>query len=836
MRSDLGRTSIASVRHRIDIDRWPLSRRLVLLVLGIAVPLLVLLALAVYQLSQTGFVRQRESLTYTASSLAAAVDRELETWLVLGRTLSRSPALLADDLAAFEAEARRAFPSVTDASVLVADTDGQQLLNLVQPSGQPLPRRAPEGIDAQQQAFATRTSVVSGIRNGALPRDWLVTLDFPVFKNDQPYRALAVSIRATRFLSLLNARQLPPGWLTGILDRNGLFVARVPNHDQWVGKPASAGFRASMHADGIFEFRSLEGDEIIQANAHSSLSGWAIGVAAKRQILVEAAWRSLAGSLLPGAVILTLLTAFALVTARRITQGLAEVREKMQARLAGVPTTELVTGMPELAALWDGLRQAIAARDAARAAQRTSDIRLATLAQLAPAIVWSAPPHGAADYANDRWYSFTGAPRDKPPSEVFFDVLHPDDRERTMRSWEEAQARGDDTYEIELQLRSADGSYRWFLTRAQRIREPDGSALGWIGVSTDISERKAFEAQLQTSEERLRLANDAARTMIFDTDLTLGRSSTYGLSNILGEPDGNLGDDAIAAWHGRIHPDDRLAHRAIVDAHRHGGHYTSEYRIRHADGRWIWVHDDTEVMVDADGAPRRIIGSIRDISRRKADEAHIHLLMREVNHRSKNMLSVVQAIARSTASGARNTADFLAHFTERLHALAAVQDLLTDNHWESVDLEALVRKQLAPYAELLGSRIALAGNPTELSPTAAQSLGMALHELATNAAKYGALSSETGSISIAWEVDDQANPPRFTMRWIETAGREIAPPQRTGFGTRVICEFLKARLDGEVSLDFTASGLRWQLTCPLTGIVPQPLADGGEAATLGMVH
>src|SRR5262249_31443875 len=152
-----------------------------------------------------------------------------------------------------------------------------------------------------------------------------------------------------------------------------------------------------------------------------------------------------------------------------------------------------------------------------------------------------------------------------------------------------------------------------------------------------------------------------------------------------------------------------------------------------------------------------LIAAITNITGLKRAEAAVHFLMREVNHRAKNMLSVVQAIAHQTI--ASNPEDFLERFSERIQALSANQDLLVRNEWKGVEIEDLVQAQLAPFADLIGSRVAVHGPTLHLNPASAQAIGLALHELATNAGKYGALSKDTGHVDISWGIVGNA----FTM-------------------------------------------------------------------------
>jgi two-component sensor histidine kinase len=198
----------------------------------------------------------------------------------------------------------------------------------------------------------------------------------------------------------------------------------------------------------------------------------------------------------------------------------------------------------------------------------------------------------------------------------------------------------------------------------------------------------------------------------------------------------------------------------------------------------------------------------QDITERKKREERENLLMREVNHRAKNMLSVADAIARQTVT--RDPDHFVDRFSERIQALSANQDLLIRNSWLGVEVEDLVRAQLAPFADLVGSRIVVRGAKLCLTAAATQAVGLALHELAINAGKYGALSKDSGRVEIGWWIAGET----FNMRWTERDGPPVHAPERRGFGTLVMQEMAERSLDGKVDLDYAPAGLSWHLTCP----------------------
>jgi len=242
---------------------------------------------------------------------------------------------------------------------------------------------------------------------------------------------------------------------------------------------------------------------------------------------------------------------------------------------------------------------------------------------------------------------------------------------------------------------------------------------------------------------------------------------------------------------------------------RRQGQAVAEMKLRNlTSGEKFDVIYSAFLLFDRKGNPNQLATVIRDISDRKRHEEHLNLLMHEVNHRAKNMLSLVQAISHQTA--AKSPEDFRSRFTERLHALAANQDLLVRNEWVGVGIADLVRAQLAAFADLIGSRILMHGPKLRFNPAAAQAVGLALHELATNASKYGALSNETGSVEVCWRNDADA----FTMNWTERGGPPVSAPTQRGFGSTVVSLMVERSVDGEVRLNYAPSGATWTLTCP----------------------
>jgi PAS domain S-box-containing protein len=319
--------------------------------------------------------------------------------------------------------------------------------------------------------------------------------------------------------------------------------------------------------------------------------------------------------------------------------------------------------------------------------------------------------------------------------------------------------------------------------------------------------------QLRASKDQLQLSFDATRLGWWQVDPVRAVVSVDARFKEIF--DLTADEVPVKAIIRRVHPDDRerfQANReAALDPANERPYLHHEYRVRRRDGTVRWVEGNGLAHFEGSGRDRHVVsfgGTVQDITERKEREEKEHLLMREINHRAKNMLSVVDSIARQTA--ARSPEDFIELFSERIQALSANQDLLVRNEWQGVQVEDLVRAQLAHFADLVGTRIAVGGPRLRLNPASAQAIGLALHELATNAGKYGALSAETGRVDVSWRIEGDA----FTMTWTEREGPPVSPPKRRGFGTTVMEAMAERSLSGKVDLDYAPSGMVWRLTCP----------------------
>ncbi len=372
----------------------------------------------------------------------------------------------------------------------------------------------------------------------------------------------------------------------------------------------------------------------------------------------------------------------------------------------------------------------------------------------------------------------------------------------------ERLSRSEQLVQFPARMRAKDGSIRHVLVSSNaRIRE--GELVNTRCFTVDVTERLLAEEQRRWHEkQRLDATYQHAPVGIVEVDadgkILRANAQSCGLFGY--SPDEMLGRSIFAeAVTQRNAADHEQFRRQVAgDLDR----YTIEERIGRRDGSHAWVLITSSSVRDIDGQFRYAVRVQQDITERKEREEKERLLVREVNHRAKNILSVVDAIAHQTAT--KDPEHFVERFSKRIQALSANQDLLVRNEWRGVKVEDMVHAQLSHFADLVGSRIAMKGPKLRLKATGAQAVGLALHELATNAGKYGALSTDCGRVDIGWGAEGDT----FIMSWTEREGPPVRPPKRRGFGTVVMETMTERSVDGTVNLDYAPSGVTWRLTCP----------------------
>ena len=375
-------------------------------------------------------------------------------------------------------------------------------------------------------------------------------------------------------------------------------------------------------------------------------------------------------------------------------------------------------------------------------------------------------------------------------------------------------SRGERLDRYPARLRARDGSVR-HVEISSSVRFCDGTFMNTRCFTVDVTDRKRAEEALRETRSRLDATFESAVAGIAEVDAE-GRFvrvnqafctlTGYGKEELTGLTVFDL-----------THPDDVEIERERLDRLIAGDEerFTIEKRYVRKDGRVVWVQVMNSAVRREDGSFAFGVKMFQDVTDRKEAERRQRLLLDELNHRVKNTLATVQSLAAQTARDCASAEEFRARFEPRLIALSAAHDRLTRNQWDGASLCELVDEELAAHSAEAG-RLRTEGPDVHLPPRASLSLSLAIHELATNAAKHGALSVAEGEVDLRWDVERAGSAPPTALRleWVERGGPPVAAPSREGFGSRLL-RVTARELGGEMELDYRPEGLRWRLSFPL---------------------
>ncbi|MGZ3378213.1 MAG: sensor histidine kinase [Phenylobacterium sp.] len=394
-------------------------------------------------------------------------------------------------------------------------------------------------------------------------------------------------------------------------------------------------------------------------------------------------------------------------------------------------------------------------------------------------------------------------------AEVFFDMILPEHREAFAAARAEAEA-GLEPFDIEVAMRRADGVVRWHRIAALLRRQADG-ALFWDGLQVDVTDRRQMAAALREQRRRLEVAVDATGLGFWEWDVEAGALSWSDRNKALFGLD-PAAEVTLERYLELVHPEDLPQVTAAYEAARsqpHGGDYSLEHRVVRPDGETVWIQSTGRVSTDDEGQPRLVVGTSLDITARKAAEERRSLVMGELAHRAKNGIAVMMAMVAQTARGQQTVEGFQDVLMARLKAMADSQDLVTASGGRPVGLADVIGKAVAPFDQDRFDVDAGLGEVT-LRGDMAIGMGLLLHEMATNALKYGALSNRNGRVVIAPE---DAGDGRAAFRWRENGGPKVAPSKGSGFGTRLLNQVLRPQ-GGDVRFDFDPHGFHARVEFP----------------------
>jgi PAS domain S-box-containing protein len=360
-----------------------------------------------------------------------------------------------------------------------------------------------------------------------------------------------------------------------------------------------------------------------------------------------------------------------------------------------------------------------------------------------------------------------------------------------------------------------DGGQVWLEETARGEFDATGKLVRIKGLTRDITERKRAELALAERNTQLALAGKAGLVATFAYDVkTEWVQISEGYAAIYGFPEGTT-EIARSQWRALVLPDDLeqlegLRSQAFADRQRE---YGLEYRIVLPDRGLRWIETRSFISYDGEGRPQRVVGVNIDITERKRAEEARKILNAELDHRVKNTLATVSAVVSHTLNASSSMAEFATALDGRLHSMARTHELLSATRWQGVSVKELVRRELAPYTT--NGNTEINGPEVILRAEAGQAMAMVLHELATNAVKYGSLSTQNGRVSIRWKQGPNGNPrSQLVLEWREIDGPSVGATGNSGFGTSTIRDVIPYELGGTVELSFAPEGVRCRLELP----------------------
>jgi PAS domain S-box-containing protein len=363
-------------------------------------------------------------------------------------------------------------------------------------------------------------------------------------------------------------------------------------------------------------------------------------------------------------------------------------------------------------------------------------------------------------------------------------------------------------------IRADDGEVRWVEARSLMFYDQAGQPVRLIAVIIDFTERKLAESALAERNLQLAMAGKVGRVGSYAYDVKAEKLQvSEGYAALHGLPEGTT-ETTIGTWRARVHPEDldrvEGAHnQAVADKRRE---YSVEYRIVRLDGEVRWTERRCLISYDGDECAQRVVGVSIDITERKQAEKQRNALNAELDHRVKNVLATVCAIIFQTQNANATIEDFVASVDRRIKSLASTHELLSHARWRGVSLQEIIRREFAPYST---DKSDIGGSRMILKPEAAQATAMVFHELATNAAKYGALSNHTGWVSVRWFLlPNGIAQQRLAIEWQEIGGPSVSPPGASGYGTSIIRDLIPYEFGGTVDLVFAPQGVRCRVELP----------------------
>lgn len=776
----------------------PLRTHLLLLVLAITLPLLAFGGFLLNHLAKRDRLQDDERLHQTVASVAADIDRQLQAYAVSLRSLATSRYLDQGQLDEFHSQAQRALGG--QLRLVLRDAEGKELLNTGKPPPAGASANAPP-VDALAIGALQVSNLI--LRPGEQPR---LDVAVPLSTVQGLRYNLAIEFSPDVLRDILQAQRLPQGWVSGLSDAKSVVIARSIDHRRFVGTPLPAALQSHRHEADVFPTVNLSGVPVYRAVTPVKDAGWMVAATVPISEVNRAARGALMNLLVIGALLVGMSAALATILARRIADHIAILADADKTELAGKTLSASPVGpVSEINAVARALAIEAERRTEheARIEQQRNFLSLVLTAVPSVVYIYDKQARRTLFSSGDMNAVLGYEPSDTETVEdSLARLVNPDDRRaigehhRALASVPDGESRN-----IEYRMRHKDGTWHWFMSidRPWR-RDTAGELVEIIGVAVDITTRKTMESDLALHASVTKAAHDALIAVdregrIEAWNQGAERMFGYTAAEIIGQP-----IDILS-------PPEQRAEQSHLLSEVLAGHVVQPTDVvrRRKDGTPLAVSLSISPVVAAGGSIIGAVKAAQDVSERKRLEERQALLAKELVHRGKNQLAVVSSIVRATMRSTPDPKAFADALSGRLQSLAAAQDILVAQHWECAALMDIARAQLTPHAGDDLSRISLSGPEVILPAEFAVPIGLALHELGTNAAKYGALSAPNGRVELSWSaIRESGAATMLGLTWREIGGPLVHPPSRKGFGSTLIDQGIPG---AKVVRDFAPGGL-----------------------------
>ena len=737
-----------------------------------------------------------------AQTRAATIDREFNGHISALQALSTSPSLENHDYELFQQQAG-ALAKISGGAIVLRTAQGQVLSDTSLPWGAPLKNVT---YETDVAALATHLPTVSKLIATPDGKGWFFLIDLPIEKTGQPTRLLSMILKPESVEHVLPAGIDGSNWTWSVVDTSTRIVMRSEKANEFIGRLGLANVsRRATKNSGSFVAKNMEGNEILYAYAISQLTNWRVGVTIPKKDVEAPLWRMITvWGLLTAIIVTAAVIAVALVN-NRLRHSVRQLIE-VSKRLGLTDTVDpVITGVKEFDSVSEALSAASISLREKTFRIRENEQRMRTLLDNLFVYVGLLDHNGIILEANAAPMKAAGLRREDVVGRAYWETYwwswSPSVKAQIEKAVRDA-AEGR-TVRFDVDIRMAGGVLHTIDFQLAPLRAADGTIVYLLPSAVDITDRKAAEQKLQDSVSQLEATYATAPVGLFLLDRQLRFISVNQHQALFDERSiadhlGKSFRDVVGDGAKQLEP--HLRQVVKVGRPVDKIEFTSE---ENKDGKDVRIFlASLHPLISPRGDILGVSAAVHEITDRKRAEERQEMLSRELQHRVKNNLATVEAIARATSRNSKTVEEFMERFSDRITSLSRTHTLVSKTHFSGVELSEIIKGEMKPYDEGL-KRVALSGPAVRLETQTALTFGMAIHELATNAVKHGALSNADGQINVTWEkFSDDVH-----LLWQENGGPAVETPKRKGFGSQLLQKILAKQLNGKIDVAYEPLGL-----------------------------